>query len=242
MKERGKESALFSLFSALRRCHAHPRCFPSSAHSAAATRTPPPLRYGLPDESCLTYTATDHTKFSTGLDHCPAGGFCVNCMPVHEKDVCWAVKTPILYHVTAFGRVGARASDENGVPLAQTLGGVRANARAMQSEILARGPIVCSVATPDDFVYKYRGGVYDDHNSTTLDDVDHDVEVVGWGVDEDTGADFWLVRNSWGTFWGELGFFRLARGTNALWIENGGTQGARGGRGGAAGVGPGRHA
>ena len=26
---------------------------------------------------------------------------------------------------------------------------------------------------------------------------------------------------SWGTFWGELGFFRLARGENTMWIEEG---------------------
>lgn len=26
---------------------------------------------------------------------------------------------------------------------------------------------------------------------------------------------------SWGTFWGELGFFRLARGENTFWIEEG---------------------
>ena len=41
--------------------------------------------------------------------------------------------------------------------------------------------------------------------------VDHDIEVVGWGD----------IRNSWGTYWGELGFFRLERGKNALQIEAG---------------------
>lgn len=30
-----------------------------------------------------------------------------------------------------------------------------------------------------------------------------------------------LVRNSWGTFWGTLGFFKLQRGVNALQIEAG---------------------
>lgn len=32
---------------------------------------------------------------------------------------------------------------------------------------------------------------------------------------------FWIVRNSWGTFWGELGFFRLQRGINSLFVEDG---------------------
>jgi hypothetical protein len=64
----------------------------------------------------------------------------------------------------------------------------------MMSEIVQRGPITCSIACPDDFIWNYTGGVYTDvHNST---DVDHDVEVVGWGHEE--GKDFWHVRNSWG--------------------------------------------
>lgn len=84
----------------------------------------------------------------------------------------------------------------------------------MMNEIYHRGPITCSIATPDEFTYGYRGGVYSGRNDT---DIDHDVEVVGWG--EEDGAPYWNVRNSWGTFWGELGFFRLPRGVNSLMIE-----------------------
>ena len=64
----------------------------------------------------------------------------------------------------------------------------------MMSEIMQRGPITCSIACPDDFVWNYTGGVYTDVNNST--DVDHDVEVVGWGHED--GKDFWHVRNSWG--------------------------------------------
>ncbi len=64
----------------------------------------------------------------------------------------------------------------------------------MMSEIVQRGPITCSIACPDDFIWNYTGGVYTDVNNST--DVDHDVEVVGWGHEE--GKDFWHVRNSWG--------------------------------------------
>jgi len=32
---------------------------------------------------------------------------------------------------------------------------------------------------------------------------------------------YWIVRNSWGTFWGDLGFFKVERGVNALRMEEG---------------------
>ena len=46
----------------------------------------------------------------------------------------------------------------------------------------------------------------------------HDISVVGYG--EEDGNKFWLVRNSWGTHWGEEGFFRVCRGTNNIAIES----------------------
>lgn len=197
-------------------------------------------KFGLPDESCLTYDATDHTKFGDKkkVKECPAAGLCRNCMPVNGSDTCWAVKTPILYFLESFGRVGSKsyevvAEEEEGSSAASSKNLPPKNKRgasnelAMMSELFQRGPIVCSVSTPDDFVYEYRGGVYvDTAVNASRDDVDHDVEVVGWGTEEDDengqgGLDYWVVRNSWGTFWGELGFFRVQRGVNALFIEDG---------------------
>lgn len=35
------------------------------------------------------------------------------------------------------------------------------------------------------------------------------------------GTKYWELRNSWGTYFGELGFLRLERGVNALLLENG---------------------
>lgn len=32
-------------------------------------------------------------------------------------------------------------------------------------------------------------------------EIDHDVEVVGWGVDKESGLKYWEVRNSWGSYW-----------------------------------------
>jgi len=38
----------------------------------------------------------------------------------------------------------------------------------------------------------------------------HAVETVGWGVDDKTGLEYWIVKNSWGTEWCDGGYFKIA--------------------------------
>merc|ERR1711972_240222 len=76
---------------------------------------------------------------------------------------------------------------------------------AMMKEIYNRGPISCGVdAEP---LLNYTGGIVTAHS----DDTDHSISVVGWGTDAKEGL-YWIVRNSWGEYWGEQGYFRLKSG------------------------------
>lgn len=86
----------------------------------------------------------------------------------------------------------------------------------MKAEIFARGPITCGIAVTEKFE-AYTGGIFSQALLLPLEN--HDISVVGWGVDEQTGQEYWIGRNSWGTYWGENGFFRIQMHKHNLAIE-----------------------
>lgn len=86
-------------------------------------------------------------------------------------------------------------------------------AEAMQREIFNRGPITCGIdAAP---ILDYTGGVVSDRGEG----VDHVISVTGWGFDAASGKQYWIVRNSWGEYWGQMGYVYVELGHNALHLE-----------------------
>jgi C1A family cysteine protease len=43
---------------------------------------------------------------------------------------------------------------------------------------------------------------------------------VGFGKDANTGKNYWVIRNSWGEYWGKMGFAKIAAGKNMMGIED----------------------
>ena len=87
----------------------------------------------------------------------------------------------------------------------------------MKLEIFTRGPIACSVYAHSTAFEDYTSGIIQDpekYNGTT-----HVVAITGWGKDQ-SGMGYWIGRNSFGTAWGEEGWFKLQRGVNTLNVES----------------------
>jgi cathepsin X len=79
--------------------------------------------------------------------------------------------------------------------------------RILKQEIVQNGPVLCGICASE--ILNYEGGVYDGVSDC---EVDHIISVVGWGRDEHD-ADYWIVRNSWGQYWGEGGWIYVKSGS-----------------------------
>jgi len=84
---------------------------------------------------------------------------------------------------------------------------------ALMTAVSTTGPIAVSVAAGGAGWQLYGGGVYSDsgafHPFLCSFVVDHAVQLVGYGVED--SKMYWIVRNSWGSGWGESGFIRIER-------------------------------
>lgn len=79
------------------------------------------------------------------------------------------------------------------------------------------GPVSIAIEADQAVFQLYNGGVITKGCGTAL---DHGVLIVGYGTDNTTNTDYWLVKNSWGPKWGEKGFVRIIRNANMCGLNS----------------------
>ena len=90
----------------------------------------------------------------------------------------------------------------------------------IKSAIYTYGPVKVSVCIGPAF-QGYTGGIFStDESGYCPYGTNHAVNLVGW----DDAAGVWILRNSWGTYWGESGYMRISYGTSnigrlASWVS-----------------------
>ncbi|EER01539.1 cathepsin z, putative [Perkinsus marinus ATCC 50983] len=152
--------------------------------------------FGAVHDTCHNYAAKNYKDFS---EWCPAQARCLECA---EGGKCRPTRHYRTWFATDYARL-LNGTDQ------------------IKREIWKRGPVSCGVDATKQ-MDDYTGGVF--YQNKAEPKINHEVGLVGWGREEGTNDEYWIMRNSWGTFWGENGFMRIKFGnlkidSDCSWVE-----------------------
>jgi len=153
---------------------------------------------GLVHGSCTNYQAMNDE-----MDICGAINVCRDCSPPPPAegddglDGCVAVESQ-RYYASEYYKV--KGVDQ------------------MKAELAANGPMGCGIHATDEFETNYDGTTIYSEKTGPFARINHEISVVGYGI-SDEGVEYWIGRNSWGSYWGDYGFFYMNMYTDNLDIE-----------------------
>tara|TARA_Y100001938_G_C8038406_1_gene404732 strand:- start:257 stop:1111 length:855 start_codon:yes stop_codon:yes gene_type:complete len=86
------------------------------------------------------------------------------------------------------------------------------NSEKMLALAVQHQPISVAIQANKRSFQMYQSGIYSDIDCGF--ELDHGVLLVGYGYDKKYDMDYWIVKNSWSTSWGENGYIRIQKGIN----------------------------
>ncbi|KAG2575230.1 hypothetical protein PVAP13_7KG422300 [Panicum virgatum] len=87
---------------------------------------------------------------------------------------------------------------------------VPVNSEKSLQKAVANQPVSVAIEASGRAFQLYSSGIFTGRCGTAL---DHGVTAVGYGTEN--GKDYWIVKNSWGSSWGEAGYIRMERNVKA---------------------------
>lgn len=84
---------------------------------------------------------------------------------------------------------------------------VKPNDQLSLKAAVAQQPVSIAIEADTRYFQSYSGGILTSSSCGT--NLDHGVLIVGYGTEN--GQDYWLVKNSWSTTWGDNGYVKIAR-------------------------------
>ena len=100
----------------------------------------------------------------------------------------------------------------------KTVIGSKSGLKCLKSLLIKNGPI--GTSTHYSLIKYYKGGIItNEYNCDKNADDGHAVTIIGYGHQKDLG-DYWIIRNSYGSDWGESGNFRVLAGHDICGIES----------------------
>lgn len=88
---------------------------------------------------------------------------------------------------------------------------VKPNDQISLKTAVSQQPVAVAIEADTRYFQSYSSGVITSANCGT--NLNHGVLIVGYG--SENKQDYWLVKNSWGTSWGDEGYVKIARSSSA---------------------------
>jgi hypothetical protein len=104
------------------------------------------------------------------------------------------------------------------VPTVSTISGYKSVGQGSESQLLSAlqsQPISIAIEADQSSFQMYKSGIFKGPCGQQL---DHGVLLVGAG--SDGGVNYWRVKNSWGSSWGDNGYIRIIRDQNMCGLAN----------------------
>ena len=168
------------------------------------------LSNGIVDESCKPYTAVEnknqckpdcYTCMAKSQNKCSEIG--QTTFTNFECNRCCKVDNPLLYKITGFSNISNRFKSESNDTT--TNWHSEDLITYIKTEIYTYGPVTIAIDAIPIETYNSTDVFKKTDNKYEL---NHLVAIIGWG-EYDNGKTYWIIRNSWGTFWCTNGYIKI---------------------------------